>query len=317
MRYRALHKKSKSILAGISVMLFIYLPSSALYAQQDPQFSMYMFDKMAINPAAAGSKGLLEANVISRLQWMDIQGAPVTNALLISAPVNNKKICWGAEVMNDRLGPANTTSIQGNYAYNIPIGSGKLALGLGIGIYNYNIDWSKIDYKDKTDIYPTSANPNKLAPTAEAGAYYHTESYYLGLSFNHLIQSKITDITTDSTATFKGHIYFIAGKAFQSSSGNVIWNPSVIIQIAPNAPPATSLNLNVLLANKLWVGASIKLNYGFVFMVAYKATNNLSIGYAYDLGINNIGVLGGGSHELSLSFDFASHKLQQVSPRYF
>ncbi len=285
-------------------------------AQQDPQYSLFMFDKMALNPAAAGSKDAVEINLVSRDQWLDIQGAPVTNALLISAPTASQHTGWGVEVMNDRIGPTTSSSVQGNYAYNIQLGKGKLAMGLGFGVYDYTFDWTAIDYKDKTDVYASANGSSKITPTAEAGLYYHTTSYYIGFSVNHLIESRLSNISIANAENFAAHEYFIAGKAFQSASG-IIWNPSVILQFAQNAPPAVSINMNVFLAEKLWLGASYKLQYGGVFLAAYKVSHALSIGYAYDLGLNAIGVVGGGAHELSLTLDFAGNKATQVSPRFF
>jgi type IX secretion system PorP/SprF family membrane protein len=300
----------------VIVALFIGILPVVTFAQQDPQYSLYMFDKMALNPAAAGSKDALELNLIARNQWLDIPGTPATNALLVSAPLNSKHTGWGAEIMNDRIGPITSSSVQGNYAYNIHLGNGRLAMGIGVGIYDYTVDWAQIDFKNKNDIYAMPGVGSKLTPTAEAGLYYHTTSYYLGLSFNHLIASRLTDITTDSSATFRPHIYFIAGKGFKSHSG-IVWSPSVIVQFVQNAPPSLSINLNVLLAEKLWLGVSFKPQYGVVFLAAFKASQVLSIGYAYDLGLNAIGVIGGGAHELSLKLDFASRKSGRVSPRFF
>jgi len=298
------------------ILFFIGALPLLSFAQQDPQYSLYMFDKMAVDPAAAGSKDDMELNLISRDQWLDIPGAPITNALLFSAPIQDKHAGWGVEIMNDRIGPTQSSSLQGNYAYNVRIGNGRLAMGLGIGLYDYTFDFSQIDYKDQNDVYAMANNGSKITPTAEAGLYYHTTTYYVGVSFNHLIESRLTNITTDSSASFKPHAYFIAGKSFQSASG-IIWNPSIIIQYATNAPIAASINLNVLLINKLWLGASFKPGYGFVLLAAYRATNAISVGYAYDLGLNNIGTLGGGSHELSLSISFGSNKVAQISPRFF
>ena len=298
------------------ILLFGFLPFISR-AQQDPQFSLYMFDKMAIDPAAAGSKDALEVNLISRDQWLDIPGAPKTNAIMISDPSPEKHTGWGIEVMNDNIGPTTSNSIQGNYAYNIPIGPGKLAMGIGIGIYDYAFNWSQIDYKDKNDAFAMANSGSSITPTAEAGLYYHTSTWYVGASVNHLIESRLTNVDVGyGSATFSPHEYLLAGKAFQSASG-IVWNPSIIIQLAQNAPPAESINMNVLLAQKIWLGVSYKPGYGGVFLASYKASKTIRIGYAYDLGLNAVGVIGGGTHELSLTLDFGSNKATQISPRFF
>ncbi len=298
------------------IFFFFFCSGITLFAQQDPQFSMYMFDKMALDPAAAGNKDALEATVITRDQWTGISGSPTTNALLLQAPLNSKKIAWGLEIMNDRTGPASNTMLEGNYAYNIHLGSGKLAFGIGLQVSDYSIDWGQIDMPDKsTDLYNGGGSMSKFLPDADAGLFYNTQTFYLGASLTHLLQPKITDIA-GSAADFEYHGYIITGKSFQLSE-NFLLNPSLVIQLAKNAPSAYSININALLVQKLWLGLSLKAGYGFTAMAAYKISDAVQLGYAYDLGVNAIGKVGGGSHELSLTFDFGSNKLVQLSPRYF
>jgi len=290
--------------------------SLVAYAQQDPQFSLYMFDKMAINPAAAGSKDAMEANLIARDQWLDIQGAPKTAALTIQAPFSSQKVGWGAEVMTDQIGPTTATSLQGNYAYHLRLLNGQLSMGLGLGLYDYVIDFSKIDYKDQTDPYNTLNRSQKLVPTAEAGLYYYSRSFYVGVSVNHLIQSKLTSESYDSAAAFRPHAYVILGQGFQLSS-NLVFNPSIMVRLAQNAPPTGDINLLFLLQQKIWLGVSFRATYGLVFMAAYRISHMFQLGYAYDLGLNGIGTVAGGAHEITLTADFGGNKTIQASPRYF
>jgi len=293
----------------------VLLPCMAL-AQQDPQFSMYMFDKMAVDPAAAGSKDALEANLIARDQWVDIAGAPRTVALTIQGPFSSQKVGWGAEIMSDQEGPVTSTSIQGNYAYHLRLFSGQFSMGLGVGLYDYVINFGQITYKDLSDPYNTGAKSQTLTPTAEAGLYYYSNSFYMGLSFNHIIEGKQTNEDLDSAASFRPHVYFIMGQGFQLSP-NLIFNPSVLVKLAQNSPPAFDLNANFLLQNKLWLGVSFRYQYGLVFLASYKISQMFQLGYAYDLGLNGIGNIGGGSHEICLTVDVGNHKTAQASPRYF
>jgi len=294
----------------------IGLSSVSAYAQQDPQFSMYMFDKMAIDPAAAGSKDEMEANLIARDQWLDIPGAPKTAAFTIQAPFSSQKIGWGAEIMTDEIGPTTSTSIQGNYAYHLKLLNGQLSMGLGLGIYDYVIDFTKIDYKDPTDPYNSYGNSQKIVPTAEAGLYYYSHSFYVGVSVNHLIEAKLTNESIDSAAAFRPHAYFIMGQGFQLSP-NLVFNPSIMVKLAQNSPVTGDINLLFLLQQKLWLGVSYRATYGLVFMAAYRISPMFQLGYAYDLGLNGIGTVGGGSHEITLTADFGKNKTVQASPRYF
>ncbi len=305
----------KNSLRSLLLVLATGLVSFTLHAQQDPQLSMYMFDKMAVDPAAAGTKDAMEATLISRDQWLNIPGAPITNALMISAPVGSQKIGWGAEIMNDRLGPTSSTSIQGNYSYHLRVLKGQLSMGLGLSAYDYVIDFTKINYKDPSDPYATMGNSQKIVPNAEFGLYYYSNTFYAGASVNHLIQAKLTNGSLDSTAAFRPHAYLIMGQGFQFSP-NVLFSPSLMVKVAKNSPATGDINLDFLLQQKLWLGVGYRSQYGFMFLVAYRASNLFQVGYTYDLGLNEIGVVGGGTHEISLTFDFGRNKTVQTSPRY-
>src|ERR1051325_4886865 len=121
------------------------------FAQQDAQYSQYMFNKLALNPAYAGSREVLATTLLYRDQWTAIEGAPSTAALTVQMPLKKKKIGIGAEIISDKLGPKSVSEILFSYAYRIPLSKGKLAFGLRLGIYDYVFDWNKMDYKDLND----------------------------------------------------------------------------------------------------------------------------------------------------------------------
>lgn len=299
-------------------ILFLFLPSvsaCSLFAQQDPQYSMYMFDKMAINPAAAGSKDATQATLISRDQWMAIPGAPQTNALMLEAPFSSQKVGWGLEFMNDNVGPTSSSSIQANYAYHLHLFTGQLSMGLGIGVYDYDINFAKINYKDGSDPMNTYANSQKIVPNADFGLYYYSNTFYVGASFNHLIQGQQTSNSPVDSADFRPHAYFMVGKGYELSQ-NVLFSPSIIAKFAQNAPATADFNADFLLQEKLWLGAGYRTGYGFTFLAAYQALGYLQIGVDYDLGLNAIGQAGGSTVEVSLIADFGKRKMVQVSPRY-
>src|SRR4051812_1318734 len=98
----------------------------AVKAQQDPQYSQYMFNQMAINPAYAGSKEALSSAVLLRSQWTGIEGAPKTETFTIHGPLKKKKVGLGFTVIGDQIGPKKSIGALGSYAYRIPIKNGKL-----------------------------------------------------------------------------------------------------------------------------------------------------------------------------------------------
>lgn len=286
------------------------------FAQQDAQYSQYMFNQLALNPAFAGSRDRIASTLLYRNQWTGIEGSPKTASLSVQMPLQKKRIGVGAEIISDHLGPKNTNAILLSYAYRIPFAKGKLSFGLRMGMYNYAVDWSKVDFKDKSDMYNTGTRESKFTGTGDFGFYYYSRTFYWGMGFNHLNRGKIVALGTgDSTARQAIHFFMPIGKAFQV--GNVVINPTMLIKKANGAPAAIDLSFNILLKERIWLGASLRSNYGVVFLTQVQINDNLKAGYSYDHGINKIGMAGKGSHEIMLGYDLnVLRGAKMVMPRY-
>jgi len=284
-------------------------------AQQDAQYSQYMFNQLALNPAYAGSRDVLATSLLYRNQWTGIQGTPTTASLSVQAPLRKKKIGVGAEIISDKLGPKNVSALLLSYAYRIRLSKGKLAFGLRMGMYNYAFDWNKMDYKDQSDLYNTHTRTTKITGTGDFGMYYYARTFYWGLSMTHLNQGKITDVSTaDSTARQALHYFIPIGKAFEI--GNTVINPSILIKGAANTPSQIDLSVNVLLKERFWVGLSARYKYGIVFFTQYQINEKMKVGYSFDYGTNKIGRVGGGSHEIMIGYDINIHGTKMIMPRY-
>src|SRR5476651_273536 len=85
-------------------------------AQQGIQFSQYAFTGLTVNPAYAGYKEDWTLNMVSRLQWTGIPGAPRTAAVSIDGLTDDlvKTIGLGLVVVGDQLGPQTTSSVYAN-----------------------------------------------------------------------------------------------------------------------------------------------------------------------------------------------------------
>jgi len=294
----------------------LWLLVALLFAQQDPQYSQYMFNRLAINPAYAGNRDVFSFAIVYRNQWTGLEGSPSTAALSLQTPLKKKKAGVGLELMSDKLGLKNTSAALASYSYRIQFLKGKLAFGLRMGVYNYVFDWGGVHVKDETDIYNTGVRSSKVTGTADFGLYYYTRTFYWGLGMTHLNRGKITDIDlADSSSKQSVHFFIPAGKSFEV--GKMLFNPSVLIKGAKHTPLETDLNLNVLLKERLWLGFSLRTHYGIVFLAQYLVTDNLKVGYSYDYGMNKIGTTGKGTHEIVLGYDlnFKGAKIETL--RYF
>lgn len=299
------------------IFAFCFVGALQSFAQQDPQYSQYMFNQMAINPAYAGSKEALSSTAFIRSQWTGIEGAPKTETFSIHGPLKKKKVGIGFSVIADQIGPKKSVGALGSYAYRIPIKNGKLSFGLRLGVFNYTYNWDDITYKDQGDVYNTHSQTSKIVPTADAGLYYYTNTLYLGVSATHLYSGRLTSVSTlnGDNGKLAPHLFFTFGKAW-SLSDNLIFNPSIMIKGAKGSPSTGDLNLSFLLKQRIWVGLSIRSTYGFVAYTQINITDKFKLGYSYDYGVNKIGKVGGGSHEIMLGYDFNISRSKITSPRY-
>jgi type IX secretion system PorP/SprF family membrane protein len=293
------------------------------FSQQDPQYSLYMFNPLTVNPGYAGSRELLSTVLVHRSQWIGLEGSPKTQAFAINAPLNNKKMGLGLQIINDIVGAHTTQSLKGTYVYRIKMGNGKLGFGLTGGVINYHYDWNAVEYKDEGDAVPTNANENFMLPTIDFGLYYNTQTLYAGFAAEHLNQSTYgfksgvqQGLDNSSGSEAKQTLNFTAtfGKAFVLNR-NLVLKASALFRLA-NSSGSLDLNLGFLIKNKILFGASIRQS-AIILMTELKLSKNLRMGIAYDMSGGNSADLSTGSLEVFLGYDLGLFKSKVVSPRYF
>lgn len=287
------------------------------FSQQDPQYSLYMFNPLGVNPGYAGSRELLSAVLIHRSQWIGLDGAPETQSFAINTPLKNKNMGVGLQIVSDKIGPKTTQLLKGTYAYRLKLGGGKLAFGLSGGVINYNYNWGKIEYKEQDDAIPTTASNSFMIPSFDFGIYYNTHTFYLGLSTEHLNEAKYNLIsvdTTNSTAKKYANSKLTVGKAFILND-NVVLKTSLLVRMSGTSASA-DLNSGLLFKNKFLFGVSLRRN-ALILLSEINLSKKLRMGLAYDLDANDVANSSSGSIEFFLGYDVSLFKSKVVSPRYF
>lgn len=311
----------------IIVMLLVTLVKPLL-SQQDPQYSLYQFNQMSINPAYAGARDAIAFVADMRKQWVGFSGAPTTISASLHAPVMNNKAGLGLNVFSDQIGAKSVTGVYGNFAYIAKLNNRlKLSFGLRAGYLNYKFNFSKVNYKDANEsVYADLANANKSALDIDAGLYLRSNTFFVGLSATHLnganLYSKdytVVNATTGSSQNvssayaLRSHLFLVAGKSF-AINDNFVFSPGIMVKYVGNTG-AMDLNLNFLLRQRIWLGVFLKQGYGAGALVQVYATEKLRIGYSYDTGIGSKKLLGS-SHEIMIGFDFGKYKSKILSPRF-
>ena len=299
---------------------FILICSFITYcanAQQDPQYTQYMYNTMAVNPAYAGSTGTLEATLLHRSQWIGIDGAPTTQSFSIHSPLRNEKIGLGLSVVNDKIGPSNELYLDGNFSYSLPLGYEKrLAFGLKAGMRLLNVDWSKGRFYDPNDVLLNQNIDNQAKIAIGAGVYYYTEKWYVGLSVPSFIKNNYYDDVKESIDYESFHYYLMGGYVFDLNM-NLKFKPAFLVKAVSGAPLTADVSANFMIQEKFVLGASYRTDDSLSALAGFQISKSFYIGYAFDYTVSELNKYNDGSHEIILRYQFNKDQSKIKSPRFF
>jgi type IX secretion system PorP/SprF family membrane protein len=300
----------------IFVMTFIGLSTMA---QQDALFSQYMFNKLVINPAYAGTRNALSLTMVGRQQWVGLDGAPSTFTFTIHSPLKNDRVGLGFYCYTDAVGPVRTSGIIPTFSYKIRLGPGRLSFGLQVGIKHMTIDWTKVTMPQANDVAYMGQSGDNLIMDANFGMYYYTDDFYVGVSSKHLFEQEMGTLELEDGlvyATLLRHFYGMAGVAIPINE-NLVLEPSILVKYVKNAPVQIDLNANLLIYERFWLGFSYRTEKVAVFLAEVLIGNHMRIGYSYDIFLNQLKVTNRGSHEVLIGFDIPVFNRRMMTPRYF
>ena len=300
------------------LLAFVLICNVAAYAQQDPLFTQYMFNKLLVNPAYAGSKEVFTIDMLNRTQWVNIEGAPETFTLSAHSAMKNKNVGLGFYISRDVLGPTIDQSFMGTYAYRIYMGRSSLAFGLQFGLKYFDIDWNSIRLKDPDYIFDPQ-DIRRISPDANFGIYFQSNRLFLGLSSKQLLQNEYGYASKDDKSSFSKltrHFYLMGGFALPLDD-KIVFRPSVMTKYTANAPVQVDLNASILFGNAFWIGASYRSAKAVTLMTEFKISDRLKLGYSYDFYLNELQPFNYGSHEIRLGFEFPLYESRMRTPRYF
>lgn len=294
------------------LLVFCSLPNT--FAQQDAQYTQYMFNMLVVNPAYAGSRDAVSILGIYRNQWTGFNGSPTTISASVHSPVG-EKLGLGLFIEADKIGIHQRLSAYSTYAYKIAIGGGYLSLGLQAGILQYQSDWSELPTAFNPDDPNFATDNSKILPNFGLGAYYYTDQYFIGVSVPHLLDSTLDDVSP--LATQERHYWVTAGVAIPINESIKI-QPSVLIRSVPSiAPMNIDGNISLIINDTFRIGAGYRSSQAALFMLEYQQ-DKLRIGYAFDLDLSDLSSQHSGTHEIMVGLDIPNNKLQNVtSPRFF
>ncbi len=314
----------------LNVLLFVLFGTSinSIIAQQDAQYTQYMYNTISVNPAYAGSRGVMSIMGLHRSQWVGLDGAPRTQTLTINTPIgDNERVGLGVSIVNDQIGPVDETYFDIDFSYTIATSErGKLSFGLKAGGHLLNIDFLELTRFNSNDALFESNIDNKFSPNVGIGVYYHNDKSYVGLSAPNLLETNHFDESATSSdsdavsflAEERINYYLIAGHVF-TLSDDVKFKPAVLSKLVFGAPLQVDLSANFLLYDRLTVGAAYRWSAAVSGMIGFQISDAMMLGFAYDRETTELGntQFNDGSYEVFLRFELFKKYNRMLTPRFF
>lgn len=307
----------------ILVVLAMVL-TATMSAQQDAQYTQYMYNTLSINPAYAGSRGLLSITGLHRSQWIGLDGAPITQTLNFHSPIS-KKAGAGLSIINDEIGNGTSkeTYFDASFSYTLQFAKSKrLSFGLKAGGHLLNIDYSQLPgFIDEQGSNGLVNIDKKFSPNFGAGIYYHTSSFYLGLSIPNFLETEHFEesaATSSYLAKERINYYFMSGYVFDINK-NLKFKPAFLLKMVSGAPLQADFSGNFLIYNKFSIGGAYRWEGAVSALVGFQISKQFLLGVAYDKETSSLGNVSfnDGSFEIFLRFELFNQLGNLLTPRYF
>lgn len=294
-------------------IIFLFLVSINLNAQQVVAFSHYFNKPLVYNPAYTGNDDAPNLMLANHTQWTGFKGGPQYNILAFDGSFINKNTGLGLIVYNDKKGLSNRIGGTLNYSYKIKFKDDiYVRLGLAVGAINQSYNFSKAITENQNDPSLFYTNQSKTSFDANAGLMFYCKGFELGAAAPQIANNKITYTSqSDSRIYYTQNPHYMASvkyKAMLSKSKGLSLSPLALIRSVKNTPMQYDANLNLDWKDKAWIGATYKSNYAIGLNLGLILFDRLSIGYSYDYITGNISKQGGLSHEIYLNFKFVKSK---------
>ena len=306
---------------GLWLLTYLFGVGTISNAQQDPQYTMHMYNTQVVNPAYLGSVEAVNFGFLTRTQWVDFEGSPQTGSFTISSPVGRRnKTALGLSIVSDVIGPSIEQSLTADYAYTFFNNYGsKITLGLKAGVSNLNVDYSLLNLASTNDAQ-FSENTSLLSPQIGAGIYYNNDRFYAGFSVPNFLKTKHYEVNgsvfASAEAKERMHYFLIAGYVFDISD-SIKLKPAGMVKIVRGSPIQMDLSANIYFNEKITFGAAYRLDAAISAIAGFALSDRAFIGFAYDYQTTAIQKFSSGSYEMILRFTIPRKGERILTPRFF
>jgi type IX secretion system PorP/SprF family membrane protein len=307
--------------------LLFMLATTCSFAQQDPQFSQYMFNNIYFNPAFSGVDGVTRFSGIFRSQWTGYQPsngggtAPTTEMISMTAPIYKLNSGFGGYIANDHLGPQNNLEAQASYAYHLGFKDSKLSFGIRAGFISQSINFDLYKFTDQGDpLLSPKGTQSQVKPDLAAGVFYRKEKYYGGLSFDHLLKGTFDFGGAAPRGALQPHVYFTAGY-FYEINFDLKFQFSTLVK-SDFTKTTTDVSAIAYIKDTMWGGLSFRQSEAAILLLGYSfgRDKNMKLSYSLDYIVKDRAAKQPTSHEFVLIYELPTNpgpsKKIVRTPRY-
>ena len=303
--------------ASLGIIALLLVGTNA-FAQQDAQYTQYMYNTLSVNPAYAGTRDNMSAVLLHRSQWVGLDQAPTTQTFSLHSPLG-EKVGLGLNIVRDNIFITSETYFDANFSYRFNVSPNtKLSLGLKAGGHILDVNFNKAvtgTFKPN----PSLESVNQFSPQLGIGAFLYNAKAYFGVSLPNILKTEhFVDGGNDGffVATERQHFYIAGGYVFDLSS-DIRFKPAFLVKAVEGAPTAIDLSGNLLFNNRFVLGGAYRVNVALSAMAGFYVTENIQVGLSYDYDTTSVQTINDGSYEAFIRFELFRKRSGINNPRFF
>ena len=292
---------------------FFVLLATTVFGQQEAQFTQFTDNQLFVNPAYAGSNGMLNATALHRQQWVGFNGGPQTSTFSFHSPMSYESVGLGLTLVNDQIGPLSQNMIYGDFSYSLKFSNQhRLSFGLKAGMNVISLNTSTL-ITTEDDPNLSKDVRNQVNPNLGFGVYYRAKNWFFGAS-----SPKLFEQSYDGTALNleKRHFFVNTGAVFALTPTFKL-RPVVQAKMTNGAPLSLDFSLAGIIQERFFVGAFYRLSAATGLYLQCQVAPTLRVGVATELGLTAMRKYNDGTYEIMLSYDISRKQSGIKSPRYF
>ncbi len=286
--------------------------------QFQPQQSLYMYNPLPINGAAAGRDDALSVAISHRTMWRGITGAPKTQNVSIHTPLKKENLAVGFQITNDKIGVTKRTGIFATGAYRLQLDEvRRIAFAITAGIISNQNNWSDVVTTYEGDQVFESGNVAYWTPNIGASVYYHDKKTFAGISIPYFLnETSAGNGKYKAAHDFSNYNFHLMGGKIFTLKNRYYLKPSMLMKYHKSSPIQTDVTTIAGHREVGEIGFTIRPKQAIALMIQPKVNEQLRIAYSYDFPIGSSNQNFRGSHEFVLLYTFL-YKSNAPNSRFF